>query len=419
MKVDLNEFVSGQKYDDIKKFNLNNGFKDPSFLREKITLDFMHERGIAAPRCSYAAVSINGIARGLYTLVEEVNNDFCDQRFGSSSGNRFKGDPSGDLRWYGSIDTSYFHRYELDNNSSTNNWSDLIRLTDKINNSTAVQFHDSLDAVINTGSFIQHWAIDNLFANLDAYIGSGHNYYIYHESVSGKFEWIHWDVNESFGNFQQGQSLTQIKNLPWNYISNPNSRPLCNKMLGDTFFHSAVETAICQMNTFFTNQIMDPVIDSIVNSIRPYVYADTLKTFTNQQFDDNVNGDISINSPNGTQWIGGIKSFINARHSSLNTQLAFPGNCLVSTDVQATQDAAGIELYPNPVHDQLSITVPEHLISSASTVYLTDLTGRIIFSKLINGPLSTIDCRELSSGIYVVKIHSGQGQITKRVCISN
>ncbi|MBK7910819.1 MAG: hypothetical protein IPJ96_10720 [Bacteroidetes bacterium] len=28
------EFVSGQEYDGIRKFNLNNGFKDPSFLRE-------------------------------------------------------------------------------------------------------------------------------------------------------------------------------------------------------------------------------------------------------------------------------------------------------------------------------------------------------------------------------------------------
>lgn len=39
-KVDLNEYVSGQDYDGIKKFNLNNGFKDPTMLSEKLTLDF-------------------------------------------------------------------------------------------------------------------------------------------------------------------------------------------------------------------------------------------------------------------------------------------------------------------------------------------------------------------------------------------
>src|SRR5687768_16878785 len=29
-KIDLNEFVSGQDHDGLKKLNLNNGFKDPS-----------------------------------------------------------------------------------------------------------------------------------------------------------------------------------------------------------------------------------------------------------------------------------------------------------------------------------------------------------------------------------------------------
>src|SRR6478735_2371061 len=35
-KIDFNEFVSGQDVDGLKKLNLNNAFKDPSFLREKL-----------------------------------------------------------------------------------------------------------------------------------------------------------------------------------------------------------------------------------------------------------------------------------------------------------------------------------------------------------------------------------------------
>ena len=38
-KVDFNRFISGQAYDLLKKLNFNNGFKDPTFAREKVFLD--------------------------------------------------------------------------------------------------------------------------------------------------------------------------------------------------------------------------------------------------------------------------------------------------------------------------------------------------------------------------------------------
>ena len=38
-KVDFNRYISGQAYDLLKKLNFNNGFKDPTFVREKIFYD--------------------------------------------------------------------------------------------------------------------------------------------------------------------------------------------------------------------------------------------------------------------------------------------------------------------------------------------------------------------------------------------
>ncbi|MBA3971527.1 MAG: CotH kinase family protein, partial [Bacteroidetes bacterium] len=114
-KVDMNEFATGQDIDGLKKFNLNNGFKDPSFMREKVALDFYNEHGLAAPRCAYARVYLNGTYWGLYMFVEEANKTFLDDddRFSNKQGNLFKGDPSGDLKWLGSAATSYYAKYEL------------------------------------------------------------------------------------------------------------------------------------------------------------------------------------------------------------------------------------------------------------------------------------------------------------------
>jgi hypothetical protein len=67
---------------------------------------------------------------------------------------------------------------------------------------------------------------------------------------------------------------------------------LCDYLLSD--FNS----------TYFT-----PVIDSLANVIRPSVYADTKKFFSNQQFETNLANNV-MNYP-------GLKSFISARSASV------------------------------------------------------------------------------------------------------
>src|SRR3989344_1860609 len=170
-KIDLNEYGSTSELDGLKKFNLNNGFKDPSFMREKVALDFYNQQGLAAPRCAYTRVYLNGTYWGLYIFVEEANKTFLDDRFGNKQGNMFKGDPNGDLKWLGATESSYYTKYELHTNETANDWSDLVNLIDNINNS-GTNFYDSLEVALNTSTFIRQWAAMNLFVNLDSYIGS-------------------------------------------------------------------------------------------------------------------------------------------------------------------------------------------------------------------------------------------------------
>jgi spore coat protein H len=129
-KLDFNEYVSGQDHDGLKKLNLNNCFKDPTFLREKLMLDFIRENNGYGPRCHYANVYLNNVLWGLYTSVEEIDKTFLEANFGDKRGNLFKGDPSGDLKWLGSTQSTYETKYELKTNEIINNWGDLINLVE-------------------------------------------------------------------------------------------------------------------------------------------------------------------------------------------------------------------------------------------------------------------------------------------------
>lgn len=395
-KVDMNAYVSGQDVDGLKKFNLNNGFKDPTFIREKLTLDFYRAHDIPAPRCTYARVYLNNTYWGLYTLVEEADNGtFLKQRFGNKDGNLYKGDPKGDLRWLGNNAVSYYDKYELKNNEDINDWSDLVHLIDNINNTNA-QFHDSLESVLNTSHFINQWAATNLFVNLDSYIGSGHNYFIYHNTESGKFEWIAWDVNESFGNFQMGLQPAQVENLSFLFMSNPPSRPLTQKMSQLQAYKNQLAEVLCSwIESDFSNEVLNPKIDSLANLIRPYVYSDTKKFYSNQQFETNLSSNVTVTGNPGGATIFGLKSFINNRRTALANELS--AYCLTGT-VESMFSAPG--MYPNPACGLVTLQgdMPIRLIRVYS------LLGELVMEQK-NSADRSLDVSALPAGLYLIQVN--------------
>ncbi len=393
-KIDLNEYGSTSELDGIKKFNLNNGFKDPSFMREKLALDFYNEHGLAAPRCSYTRVYLNGIYWGLYMFVEEANKTFLDDRFGNKQGNMFKGDPSGDLRWYGTAASSYYAKYELHTNETANDWTDLVDLIDNINNS-ASNFQDSLEVALNTSSFIRHWAAMNLFVNLDSYIGSGHNYFIYHDTLANKFEWVSWDVNESFGNFNMGLTNTQLKNLSAYHVSTPSTnRPLVQKMLAVPSYKSTLTDVFCQWLQYdFSNAALDSKIDSLANAIRTDVYADGIKFYSSADFETNLTSDVGM--------IMGIKTFITDRRNALIAEL-FLNGCYVGVNENSSENNPFI-VYPNPAND--FITINFNLTQTENAIRIYNSLGQEISKLTSQNTSEKIDISEFPSGMYLIKVN--------------
>lgn len=408
-KIDFNEYVVGQKYNGLKVINLNNGFKDPTFLREKLALDFCNENGIPAPRCTFANVYVNNQLWGFYTIVEQVNTTFLKRWFNENNGNLFKGDPQGTLQWYGSTPSSYYTKYELKTNETINDWTDLVRLIDVINNKPSTQFYDSLESVMTTSLAIKAWAFDILFANLDSYHGSGHNYYIYHDLFFNKFAWILWDVNEAFGNFNQGMSITQLENLSIFYIPSPSSsRPLTNRMLQNVTYKTQYINELCQMINAFDTTLLYRKIDSIAGVIRPYVYADSKKFYSNTDFENNINTNLFNNIP-------GLKSFILNRRNSVITELANNG-CLLNINENTYLNAFSV--FPNPASDYIKITTEHPILNNKSYIVIKDISGRMIM-KINLSYSDKIPVTSLSSGIYFFSLYFENQYIgTKKIVIA-
>ena len=401
-KIDFNDNIPGQKYHGMTKVHFNNCFKDPTFMRERIFFDFCREQGVLAPRVSYANVSINGTFWGFYDMVEPVDKNFLDRWVDDNDGNLFKagdnfgtgGGSAADLAYYGSGQNSYTSRYELKTNETEDDWSDLIALLQLLNTSSEADLVAQLPGQWEWEAMLRSLAIDNLFSNLDSYINSARNYYIYHDSTTFKWNWIKWDANEAFGTYTGGPGIGNFENLAPNYVAS--TRPLLNKVFTIPAFYSDYLVEYCAAFEAFNNAQMDPRIDAIKDLIAPHVAADPNKMYTTAQFNANVENDITSGGGPGGGTIYGLRSFINGRRAYLSGVLS-----CATVGLNEAEVASEAVVYPVPASEALTIAMPSGQVIEG--VRVTDALGREVPVGLVD---RTLDISALQPGVHVLAISS-------------
>jgi len=311
-KLDTNRIVSGQKFRGVKKLNFNNGFKDPSLIREHLGYRLAREFGLPAARTAFVDLTVAGLHLGLYTVVEHVDDDFVERWFDEDDGDLYKPDwPDGDLLYRGDAIEDYAG-LELQTNEDTSDHSAFLRFVDVINHGA----DDELQGVLDAEMMLRYMALNTVLVNLDSYTGNGHNYYCYEQD--GVFVVIPWDLNEAFGNFKCGCNRDGILEL---MMDEPTCGAVQNKPLVDRML--AIDKHREQYHGFlqdlldgpFSSQSMESWIDEAAKLIRTTVEKDSTKFYSTDAFEQNLDD----------QDIGGaigLKLFVSERVTSLQAQLA-------------------------------------------------------------------------------------------------
>ncbi len=149
LKLDFNEFDDTQEFLGLKKLNLNNNFRDPSIMREKLLLDFLGDH-MDIHRANYARVTINGEDWGVFMAVEQVDKTFCENRWGSDDdGNLYKGEFTANLAYQGDNPDDYRDNYEKKTNEVDDDWTDLIALCQFLDSTDPADMADQLGAWVD------------------------------------------------------------------------------------------------------------------------------------------------------------------------------------------------------------------------------------------------------------------------------
>jgi spore coat protein CotH len=100
LKVDLNFFNAERSYHGVQKMVYNNGFSDPTLMREFLSYEVMALMGVPTPRACFADVWVNGSHLGVYTQVEAIDAGFLMASFDDYDGNLYKPEvQAGALDW--------------------------------------------------------------------------------------------------------------------------------------------------------------------------------------------------------------------------------------------------------------------------------------------------------------------------------
>jgi len=415
-KISFNEYVAGRRYQDVKKINLNGQHNDPTLVREKLFYDTWKSAGMPERRTSFVRLYINNSYYGLYTNLEEFDKDWLQRVFGENNGNLYKCTYPAELGFRGSNQQAYKdvmsgsstggRAYDLQTNETTDDYSDLLALITALNQPVGATLASQVSALININGLLKAFALDVAAGNWDDYMYNMNNYFLYHNMATGKFEFISYDADNTFGVDWVNRDWATRNCLDW--YSHSGERPLAVKILAipefNVMFQRYLDTIVREITNPTT---IFPHIDSLKALIEDAAASDTYRTldygYTMTDFSNGFVKQVDGHTPYG------IKPFLTKRYTYTLQQLPFTGRKVA--DKKSTE-----VLYPNPASENVSLKEPA--LGNVRKGMIYDMHGNLKkeFVVAANQGEFVVAVSDLRPGVYtMVLLTDGKREILKFV----
>jgi len=245
--VDINQYVSGQRFAGLRKVNLK-WFKDDSmFAREIYCYDLFRRFGVwTAPQSSYCKLYIR-IAEdqkpayfGIYELLESIDNDFLSnrkQQFGDDKGFLWKAFWGADFKDADAnkmgienvtLTSTYKPVYDLKNRPEELDKAktELLQFIRDLNQKQGAAFLTWIESKTDVELLLRTYAVSVMCGMWDDYWNNKNNFYFYFNS-QGRFFFIPYDYDNTLGTSLLMNDSGRRDLLNWGN----NSHPLIYKIL--------------------------------------------------------------------------------------------------------------------------------------------------------------------------------------------
>jgi PKD repeat protein len=288
-KIDTDAYIADQEYHNLRQLMLLNNIGDPSLLKEKLAYEMMRFAGLPASHVSFVELWIDirddgqdPIYWGVYSMVERVDNKYIGNRFGQDAkgGNLYKASHAQrgpmDLVYYGDRIEDYpvqngQYPYGKMNNEEEADYSDIVALCKVVDGTeyeSDQELIQTLESSLDVDAFLRYLAVNTIIDNWDSYIYTGNNFYLFNNSVSGRFEWIPWDL--TWGEGVEAPLFTRSES------GLMEGAPLYDLAFSVEKYQDAYRAYLdLLMRYWFTPQNLTPMIKQYHTMIAPYIDQST------------------------------------------------------------------------------------------------------------------------------------------------
>ena len=323
-RLDFDEFedtyeeIDDQRFYGFKKLTFSSGANDDSLIREKLGAELFRDAGVKVARSSFYRIYLdigdgNGqVYAGLYTMVEDLSDDFLKSQFDDDEGNLYKPDGNG-ADWQSFIEEGFIKK----SNEDAADWTDIQNAIDALHASQndAESWRTELERHFNVGEYLKLLAVNQSIENWDTYGQMTHNYYLYADpSDGGRILWIPWDLNECLMP-SKGSGMSVL-------LDDVSDRwPVIRYLMDDPVYAAQYyEELATFLDGAFAIEKVESRMDELHSLVAPYVSGENgeVSPYTNLS-------NTSAFETSLTQGNNGLKNHLENRHEAVEEALSSVG----------------------------------------------------------------------------------------------
>ena len=220
LKVDLDKYVKDQKLAGLTTLNFQNNITDAGWMNEVLAYRLYRDAGALAPRTTYAQVYLTVEGQparrylGLYSVSENVDENFAEDRFGTRKGAIFKPSTGELFTDWGQDWTVYDQSYDPKTDLTDAQKQRVMALGRLVSHATDEAFAAQIGDYVDLDDFARYFAVLAWIANHDSLLQNGQNFYTYLHPDTNRMHFIAWDQDFAFGNGRNNSTYSTIHS-PW------------------------------------------------------------------------------------------------------------------------------------------------------------------------------------------------------------
>ena len=336
LKIDLGKYGNGRSLGDVRMLTLQNNVTDGSLMNEVLAYRLYRDAGVPAPRTAYAKVFVTVPGKlerkyfGLYSMTEAVDKQFAHRNFGTKRGAIFKPVTPSLFSDLGADWAAYNQTYDPKVAMYPEQKKAVMELSRFVTQTDDATFAAHIGEFIDLPEFARLMAVMVYLSDLDGILGPGQNLYLHLHPKSQQFQFIPWDQDHSWGQFDRASQEQREKlsiHHPWQ-----GENFFVERMFKVAAFKKLYLARLDEFSkTIFRPERFAHQVDEIAAAIRPAVQEESGEKLA--RFDKLVAGEILQRGgfgPFGGGQTKPIKPFTQVRTESICGQLAGSSQGLVA-----------------------------------------------------------------------------------------